>query len=137
MRERLRSLCYRVTVGNDNAVRLDGMVIDIPPGPKGRSYARQRGEVRQVLDGRWRVYSQQQPLAEGPATVPAELIRPKRRRKGMPGAYDAGYVNLASAPSRTAAEPKPLRPTDARVAPPTRTVRRAGPGRVIGATRIA
>lgn len=128
--ERILSLCYRATVGNDNAVRLDGMVIDIPPGPKGRSYARQRVEVRQLLDGRWRVYLDRQVLAESPATEPAEMIRTKRKRKGMPGAYDAVWVNLASAPPRPA-------PPETRAAPPTHTARRAGPGRGIGATRLA
>jgi len=135
--ERILSLCYRATVGNDNAVRLDGMVIDIPPGPKGRSYARQRVEVRQLLDGRWRVYFQSQAVAEAPATEPAELIRTKRRRKGIPGAYDAVYVNLASAPPRPSAGAKPEPAADTRVAPPTHTARRAGPGRGIAATRIA
>lgn len=130
--ERILSLCYRATVGNDNAVRLDGMTIDIPPGPKARSYARQRVEVRQLLDGRWRVYFQSQAIAEAPATEPVELIRTKRRRKGMPGAYDAVWVNLASRP-----QPSPQSAPEARAAPPTRSARRAGPGRKIGATRIA
>ena len=130
--ERLLSLCYRATVGNDNTVRLDGMVIDLPPGPQGRSYARQRVEVRQLLDGRWRVYLDRQVLAESPATEPAEMIRTKRKRKGMPGAYDAVWINLASRP-----QPNPQSPADTRAAPPTRTARRAGPGRRIGATRIA
>jgi hypothetical protein len=131
-RERMLSLCYRATVGNDNAVRLDGMVIDLPPGPKGRSYARQKVEVRQLLDGRWRVYFQHHAIAEAPATEPVELIRAKRRRKGVPGAYDAVWVNLASrhGPSSQSAP-------ESRAAPPTRTARRAGPGQRIGATRIA
>ena len=130
--ERILSLCYPATVGNDNAVRLDGLVIDIPPGPKSRSYARQRVEVRQLLDGRWRVYFQGTAIAEAPASEPVELIRAKRRRKGLPGAYDAVWVNLASQP-----EPSPHSAPQTRAAPPTRTVRRAGPGRAIGATRIA
>jgi len=130
--ERILSLCYPATVGNDNAVRLDGMVIDIPPGPKGRSYARQRVEVRQLLDGCWRVYLDRQVLAESPATEPAEMIRTKRKRKGMPGAYDAVWINLASRP-----QPNPQSPADTRAAPPTHTARRAGPGRGIGATRLA
>ncbi len=130
--ERILSLCYRATVGNDNAVRLDGLVIDIPPGPKGRSYARQRVEVRQLLDGRWRVYFQHQAIAEAPATEPVELIRAKRRRKGVRSAHDAIWVNLASRPQASLPSP-----ADQRVAPPTRTARRAGPGRGIGATRIA
>jgi hypothetical protein len=136
--ERMLSLCYRATVGNDNAVRLDGMVIDIPPGPRSRSYARQRVEVRQLLDGRWRVYLQGQAIAEAPATEAVELIRTKRRRKGMPGAYDAVYVNLASAPPRPPSDATAnARASESRAAPPTRTARRAGPGRGIGATRIA
>jgi hypothetical protein len=131
--ERILSLCYRATVGNDNTVRLDGMVIDIPPGPKGRSYARQRVEVRQLLDGSWRVYFQKQLIAHGPATEIADLIRSKRRRKGVRGAYDAVFVNAASAPPTPLADP----PANARAATPTRTARRAGPGRAIGATRLA
>jgi transposase len=130
--ERMLSLCYRATVANDNAVRLDGMVIDLPPGAKGRSYARQRVEVRQLLDGRWRVYFQNQAIAQAPATEPVELIRTKRRRKGVRAAYDAVWVNLASRP-----QPTPQSPPETRAAPPTRTARRAGPGRGIGATRIA
>ena len=135
--ERILSLCYRATVGNDNAVRLDGLVLDIPPGPKGRSYARQRVEVRQLLDGRWRVYFQGETLAEAPGTEPVELIRTKRRRKGVPGAYDAVYVNLASAPPRPSAGVKPRPTADTRLAPPTRTLRRARLGHGIGAARIA
>ncbi len=53
--ERVISFRYDATVRNDNTVRLDGIVIDIPPGPGGRSYARARVEVRQQLDGRWHV----------------------------------------------------------------------------------
>jgi transposase len=124
-RERLLSRCYPATIGNDNTVRLAGMVIDIPPGAQHRSYARQRVEVRQLLDGSWRVYWHDQPIAEAPATESVELIRAKQRRKGVPAAYDAVYVNLASAPA------------PARVDPPTAKVRRAGSSGAIGATKIA
>jgi hypothetical protein len=54
--ERICSFDYEATVQNDNTVRLDGVVIDIPPGPRGRSYAKAKVEVRQLLDGTWRVY---------------------------------------------------------------------------------
>jgi len=54
--ERILSLRYEATVAKDNAIRLHGMIIDIPPGPGGRSYADLRVEVRQMLDGSWRVY---------------------------------------------------------------------------------
>lgn len=135
--ERILSLCYPATVGKDNAVRLEGMVIDIPPGPKGRSYGRQRVELRQLLDGRWKVYFQRRAIAEAPATEPVELIRAKRKRKGVRGAYDAVWVNLASAPPRPSREPSPAPAQETRTAPPTPTARRAAPGHRIGATRIA
>jgi hypothetical protein len=46
------------TVENDNAVRLGGITIHIAPGRHRASYARARVEVRQLLDGSWRVYYQ-------------------------------------------------------------------------------
>ena len=55
--DRICSFGYQATVGNDNAVRLGGIILDIPPGPRHRGYAKARVEVRHLLDGRWRVYS--------------------------------------------------------------------------------
>lgn len=43
---------YRRVVARDNTVRLGSRVIQIPRGPRGRSYARRRVEVRELLDGR-------------------------------------------------------------------------------------
>ena len=37
--ERVIGFRYGATVGNDNTVRLGGVIIDILPGPKRRSYA--------------------------------------------------------------------------------------------------
>ena len=54
--ERICSFYYEATVLNDNTVRLSGVVIDVPPGPRRRSYAGTRVELRQLLDGSWRVY---------------------------------------------------------------------------------
>ena len=129
--ERMLSLRYEATVANDNAVRLGGMVIDIPPGPGGRSYAGTRVEVRQLLDGSWRVYHQDRQIASAQSTQIAEPIRTRNRRKGLKAATDTQWVYLASAP----------RPedggADARYHAAKPTVRRSGPGRAIGATRIA
>jgi hypothetical protein len=50
------SFGYRATVRNDNTMRLGGLVIDVPPGPGRRTYAKAKVEVRQLLDGSWRVY---------------------------------------------------------------------------------
>jgi transposase len=43
---------YDRVVGRDNTVRLGPRLIQIPRGPHGRSYARRRVEVRELLDGR-------------------------------------------------------------------------------------
>ena len=78
--ERLCSFRYDATVGNDNAVRLGGMILDIPPGPRRRGYAKTRVEVRQLLDGRWRVYDKDQLLLETPPPLEQAPLRTLRRR---------------------------------------------------------
>jgi transposase len=62
--ERICSFHYQATVGNDNAVRLAGVILDIPAGPNHKGYAKSRVEVRQLLDGRWRVYLKDELLLE-------------------------------------------------------------------------
>ncbi len=79
---RLCSFRYEATVGKDNTVRLAGHVLDIPPGPRRRSYADARVEVRQLLDGSWRVYLADTLIATGATTGPAELRALKRRKHG-------------------------------------------------------
>jgi Helix-turn-helix domain len=73
--DRICSFRYDATVGNDNAVRLAGMILDIPCGPRNRGYAKARVEVRQLLDGRYRVYYKDDLLLE---TTPPELQAPLR-----------------------------------------------------------
>jgi transposase len=71
---------YEATVLNDNTVRIQGRVIDIPPGPGGRGYAKKRVEVVQRLDGAWRVYWKDAVIAKAAATAVDEL-RARRRHK--------------------------------------------------------
>lgn len=78
---RVCSFRYHATVGNDNAVRLAGMVLDIPPGPRHRGYAKARVEVCQLLDGRWRVYLKDQLLLETTPPVVQAPLRTVRRRQ--------------------------------------------------------
>ena len=78
---RLISFYYQAVVGNDNTVRLGGQTIDIPPGPKRRSYAKACVEVRQLLDGSWRVYHGDTIVAEQPSTSLVEPIRTLRRKR--------------------------------------------------------
>lgn len=75
------SFCYAATVLNDNTVRLGGVVIDIPPGPRQRSYAHARVEVRQLLDGSWRVYYRDVLIATAASTATGELRSLNRRRR--------------------------------------------------------
>ena len=132
-RERLLSLCYPAKVSPDNAVRLDGMILDIPPGPGKRSYAQQPVEVRQLLDGRWRVYYRERVIAEAPATEIAQLTRTRRRRKDIPAAHDDVWVFLASGPS----QPERDLLEELSTGRPAASLRRARPGGAIKATRLA
>ena len=65
---------------NDNTVRIQGRVIDIPAGPGGRGYAKKRVEVVQRLDGTWWVYWKDAVIAKAAATEVDEL-RARRRHK--------------------------------------------------------
>ena len=81
--DRICSFSYQATVGNDNAVRLGGIILDIPPGPHHRGYAKARVEVRHLLDGRWRVYCKNELLLETTPPVvqaPLRTLRRKQRR---------------------------------------------------------
>jgi transposase len=129
--ERILSFHYEATVGNDNAVRFAGMVIDIEPGPNKRSYAGVRAELRQTLDGSWRVYFQDKLIATAAATEIVEPIRTRRRRKGVKAAYDHKWIYLASA------QPQEEKDCQAKTQSAKGTIRRAGKGRAIGAIRIA
>lgn len=131
--QRILSFRYDSTIGKDNAVRLGGMVIDIPPGPARRSYAGIRAEVRQLLDGSWRVYYEDRLIAQAPASQIGEPIRARNRRKGVRAAYDSRWVYAASAPPTPAANNY----GDAPASTAKGTARRAKPGGAIGATKLA
>jgi len=130
--ERIVSFRYEATVGNDNAIRFGGVIIDVPPGPGGRGYAKVRAELRQLLDGSWRVYHQDKLIATHGPTEIAEPILAKKRRNGSRAATDSVWVYMQSTPGP--AQPEAFTSV-AKTA--TGSVRRAAPGGAIGATRIA
>jgi hypothetical protein len=87
--ERICSFHYEATVLRDNAVRVGGsVVLDIPPGPRGRSYADKRVEVRQLLDASWRVYFRDEMIAAAPPTLHGELRTLHRRKRGRGAPLD-------------------------------------------------
>jgi transposase len=91
--DRIISFRYEATVAQDNTVQLHNHIIDIPPGPRQRGYAKAHVEVRQLLDGSWRVYYQDRLIAQTQPTPLLEPVRAKPRRKPS-----AASVFMASAP---------------------------------------
>jgi transposase len=98
--DRIISFRYRSTVANDNTVRIGGLVFDIAPGPHRRSYAKAKVEVRQLLDGSWRVYYQDQLIAKHPSTELRDPVRAiPRKNHHKKAVYPYQWVYLASAPN--------------------------------------
>ena len=98
--DRAISFHYPTKVGLDNTVRLGDLLLDIPPGPLGRSYAKARVEVRQLLNGSWKVYYQDRLIAKHPCTALQEPIRALRKHRSpapAPGAKSYPWVYQASA----------------------------------------
>lgn len=98
--KRIISFRYQATVANDNCIRLGDVVIDIPEGPRQRGYAKATVEVRQLLNGSWRVYYKDKLIAETQPTPLKEPIRAKPRKKPNAKAIsNETWVYMASAPT--------------------------------------
>jgi transposase len=127
--DKICSFHYRSKVANDNAIRFCGLVFDIPPGPGGRSYAGLDVELRQLLDGSWRVYHSGKIIATADSTEIGEPFRARKRRRDARAAYDCHWVYMASRQASANTEPPSGKLRSCRL--------RHDPGRPIGATRIA
>ena len=95
--EKILSFRYEAVVLNDNTVRLGGLTLDIPPGPRGRSYAKARVDVRQHLDGSWTVYYHDQTIAQADPSPVAEPLRYRKHKTGArhtKGAREELFVYL-------------------------------------------
>lgn len=75
------SLHYVRTVANDNTVRLEERLVQVPPGPRRRSYARCKVEVQERIDGELVVVYQGQIIARQPG-LPGAPIRARKRQRG-------------------------------------------------------
>jgi len=126
--QKVCSFRYAATIANDNAIRFSGLVFDVPPGPGNRGYAGAKADLRQLLDGSWRIYFKDNLIAEAQTTEVGEPFKAKRRRKGARAAYDCEWVYMASRQGKVDTQATASRPSNA--------VRRQ-PGRPIGATKIA
>lgn len=82
--EHILSFRYQRVVAMDNTVRLDGRLIQVPPGPKRRSYAGARVWVHEFLDGSLGVWYQDRWLVRTPAGTSAAVVRARKRRPSLP-----------------------------------------------------
>jgi transposase len=105
--DRIISFRYHSVVGNDNSIRIGGLVLDVPPGLNRRSYAKAQVEVRQLLDGSWRVYYQDQLIAKHPSTELRDPVRALKHNRRIKGASLDQWVYWASAPSLEASHGGP------------------------------
>jgi len=78
--ERILSFRYQRVVALDNTVQLDGRLIQVPPGPKRRSYATARVWVHELLDGSLGVWYQDRWLTRTSARGDITLRARKRAR---------------------------------------------------------
>jgi transposase len=74
----LLSCRYPRTVARDNTVRLGARWVQIPRGPRGRSYAGCQVEVRERLDGHLRVIYHGTLLASQPSPDSAFVLQPRQ-----------------------------------------------------------
>src|SRR5579864_4284620 len=73
--ERICCFKHRRTVGHDNTLQLDGTLLQLRPGPKGRSYAGARVDVHAHLNGTLAVYYRGQQLSVRRLLAPRRPIR--------------------------------------------------------------
>lgn len=127
--DKICSFCYKAKVANDNAVRFCGLVFDIEPGPGGRSYAGCKVELRQLLDGSWRIYHDDKLISTAPSTELGEPFKAKKRRRGRSAQASCEWVYLAHRQKTEVDSTQPAKR-------PTTSIRR-DPGKPIQANRIA
>ena len=115
--DRILSFRYQRVVARDNTVRLDGRLIQIPPGPRRRSYFAARVWVHEFLDGGFGVRYQDEWLVRGKGKE-VTVVRARKRKPALPERPSTPSLPLPlEAPSRAVAS---ARPSPARQAHPWR-----------------
>lgn len=92
---------YEAVVGNDNCVRLGGLIIDIPEPTPTKSFAKKKVLVKQHLDGKWTVWDGDDKIASHKRTPLKEPIRSWKIRKPSERRYgkQALQVYISSKPA--------------------------------------
>ena len=101
--DRVFSFRYQRVVARDNTVRLEGRLVQIPPGPRQRSYFAARVWVHEFLDGSLGVRYQDQWLVRGSAGKLDPRIRARQRQRELPERPPRPQPSLPLAPTRLAA----------------------------------
>lgn len=82
--DRILSFRYQRVVARDNTVRLEGHLIQIPPGPSRRSYFAAHVWVHELLDGSLGVWYQDRWLVRGNARKLDAVVRARKRKPEAP-----------------------------------------------------
>ncbi len=111
----LLSCRYQRTVARDNTVHLGPRWVQIPPGPRGRSYAGCHVQVQERLDGHLRVVYHDTVIARQPSPGPAFVLKPREgpgqgRRRPRRGPLRHALGELGRAPLTPARAAFPSRP---------------------------
>ena len=106
--DRVLSFRYQRVVARDNTVRLDGRIIQIPPGPGRRSYFAARVWVHELLNGSLGVWYQGRWLARTSARGDNPTLRARKRAPLKPERPPAPpQLPLEAEPVRTQTPWKP------------------------------
>ena len=104
---RLDRVCcfkYRRRVASDHTIRMDGRVLQLPPGPGRVGYAGRRVEVHVRLDGRIVAFDGERELVVSPAPPDAHALRTRDQGKHRP------EPSLTPAPAEFTSMPAPDHP---------------------------
>jgi len=105
--ERILACRYQRAVARDNTVSLPGRWIQIPPGPRQRSWHPARVELRELLDGRLLVFHPTHGLiAEQPAPEGAFTLEPRDSRRSRQRRAQNDLPRSAHSPERS--RPRPV-----------------------------
>ena len=122
---------YTRRVAADNTVRLGLRWVQLPPRPRRRSWAGQRVELRELLDGRLVVLHDDQVLATQPSPGPGFILRP---RSGARATARRPHASVSPAPvggRYGGSRPhRPISPSPRRAPTPRRPPARPAPAHV-------
>jgi hypothetical protein len=105
--EHILSFRYQRVVAMDNTVQLDRRLIQVPPGPRRRSYAAARVWVHEFLDGGLGVWYQDRWLARTPPRGDITLRARKRTRHLPPKPQRLAIPQPETGPQQAQNKPAP------------------------------